>query len=509
MPETEGAESSKTIARLAVRGGVWVMIGVYGNQFIGFVAMLVLTRQLSQEVFGTFALAAFWAGLLNIRTKLGLNYAAVRRGELDGRLLGTYFVLDVISGVLSLLLTALVIWWLTPQGDEGAATSGFDQQVAIALAVMMLTEFIPIFAGPANVIIERKMHLSAATLWSFASYLTAYICALILAFATQSLWSLLIINGVAFGIGVIGSRTIVRRDFPEAFRWRWRFDRTLAVGLLRDGIATGMAMALLGVITAQFDNFLVGTYVSRAELGYYDRAFRLAAWPNVLLTVAIARIAFLTMAKVKEDPERLAHTVRMSFWIITTFGVPLALTLSFAASDVVTVLYGERWMPSALFLRLLALASIGTAFLSIAFWLAAALGRHRVTIGLAVSQALLLVTVGTILTLTRGALGTAFAVCINAFLGATIGCIYTFRETKLSPREVLLFPLLATGIAVGAFYAVANLPQWTTMGDSLPEAIARIVATALMMGVVYLGVLLTFNRREMLVRIAFLRASWR
>lgn len=511
MLEPEGAESSKTIARLAVRGGVWLMIGAYGNQLIGFVAMLVLTRQLSQEVFGTFALAAFWASLLNVRTKLGLNYAAVRRGELDGRLLGSYFVLDIISGILSLLLTALVIWWLTPRGDAGAAasTSGFDQRVALALAVMMLTEFIPIFAGPANVVIERKMYLSAATLWSFASYLTAYICALILAFATQSLWSLLIINIVAFSIGAAGSLVIVRRDFPDIFRWRWRFDRTLAEGLLRDGIATGMAMALLSVITAQFDNFLVGTYVSRAELGYYDRAFRLAAWPNVLLTVAISRIAFLTMAKVKEDPERLAHTVRMSFWIITTFGVPLALALSFAASDIVVVLYGERWAPSGAFLRLLALASIGTAFLSIAFWLAAALGRHRVTIGLAASQAVLLVTVGTLLTLTRGALGTAVAVCINAFLGAAIGCIYTFRETGLTTREILLIPLLATVTAIGAFYAMVSLPPWANMDDSLPGAIARIVATTLVMGVAYLVFLLTFNRKETLVRIAFLKAAWK
>ena len=184
-------------------------------------------------------------------------------------------------------------------------------------------------------------------------------------------------------MGVVGSFAIVRRDYPAIFRWRWQLDRALATGLLRDGIATGMAMALLGVIAAQFDNFLVGTYVSRAELGYYDRAYRLAAWPNVLLTVAISRIAFLTIAKVKEDPERLAHTVRMSFWVAPPFGIPLALALSFAASDVVVVLYGDRWAPSAAFLRLLALASIGTAFMSISFWLAAALGGHRITIGLA------------------------------------------------------------------------------------------------------------------------------
>jgi len=509
LPDPEGEESSKTIARMAVRGGVWVIIGAYGNQIIGFVAMLVLTRQLSQEIFGTFALAAFWAGLLNLRTKLGLNYAAVRRGELNGRLLGTYFVLDIISGMLSLLLTSLVIWWLTPRDDAGASTSGFDQQVALALATMILTEFIPILAGPANVVIERKMHLSTATLWSFASYLAAYICALILAFVTHSLWSLLIINVVAFGIGVSGSFMIVRRDFPEMSRWRWRFDHTLAVGLLRDGVATGMAMALLSVITAQFDNFLVGTYVSRSELGYYDRAFRLAAWPNVLLTVAISRIAFLTMAKVKDDPERLAHTVRMSFWIITTFGIPLALTLSLAAPDVIVVLYGGQWAPSAAFLRMLALASIGSAFLSIAFWLAAALGRHRVTIGLAASQALLLVTLGTLLTLTRGAVGTAMAVCLNAFLGAAVGCMYAFGETGLRSREILLFPLLATGVAISAFCAVASLPQWLSIGDSPLGATTRILATALVIGVAYLGFSLTFNRKETLVRLAFLKAAWR
>ena len=92
--------STATVARMALRSTLWTTLGNYAVQLIGFVSVLWLTRLLPPEVFGTLSLATFWTGLLNLRNKLGLNYAAVQY-ETDGRLLGTYFVLDGIATVVS------------------------------------------------------------------------------------------------------------------------------------------------------------------------------------------------------------------------------------------------------------------------------------------------------------------------------------------------------------------------------------------------------------------------
>ena len=78
--------SGSTLARIAVRSTVWTSLGTYLNQFIGFGAVLAMTRILSPEVFGFFSLGTFWSSLLNLRPKSGLSYAAIRQPHADGDL---------------------------------------------------------------------------------------------------------------------------------------------------------------------------------------------------------------------------------------------------------------------------------------------------------------------------------------------------------------------------------------------------------------------------------------
>jgi PST family polysaccharide transporter len=117
--------------------------------------------------------------------------------------------------------------------------------------------------------------------------------------------------------------------------------------LLQQGIPVGLANQGQATIVNQFDNFLIGTFVSPVTLGYYDRAYRLSQWPNVLLTQVLSRIGFLTFAKVQDDLPRLTHAMRLSLWVVTTVGLPIALILALGAAEIVEVLYGPSWATSS------------------------------------------------------------------------------------------------------------------------------------------------------------------
>jgi O-antigen/teichoic acid export membrane protein len=147
--ETESAESSENnrgmsstrrLAQTAVRSTIWVTLGTYLNQLIGFVSILVMTRLLTPEIFGWFSLATFWSTLLSVRTKLGLNYAAIRQPATNGKLMGTYTVLEVVAAVSSFVLsivTGLILLAL------GAAS-----EVVTALIVLVTVECLGVLAYP-------------------------------------------------------------------------------------------------------------------------------------------------------------------------------------------------------------------------------------------------------------------------------------------------------------------------------------------------------------------------
>src|SRR5258708_7546513 len=338
--------ASSQIARTAMRGMVWVTLGNYLVTLTSFGANLVLVRLLPPELFGFFSLATFWMSLLNLRTKSGINYAAIQRKALDGPLLGTYFGLDLLSTVVSLALITLAALLLP--------MLGYAREVVLGMVVLMGADSLSALVGPLAMALEKELQVSRLMLVTLGATALAYGGAVGLGLAGGGLWSLLVINIVLNAVSVVGVFWFCRQRLPQVFRLRWQFSKDLARQLLRQGLPTGLSLTAASTIVGQFDNFLVGTFVGYAALGYYDRAFRLAHWADIALTVVVAPIGFLTVAKVRDDLPRLTPTVRLSFWALTTLGFPFVLILMLGAHDVVSVVYGPPWQQSGLSLPFLA-----------------------------------------------------------------------------------------------------------------------------------------------------------
>jgi hypothetical protein len=177
---TSQATSASTLGRIAVRVTVWTSIGTYLNQFIAFVATLVMTRLLDPSVFGMFSLATFWYTLLNLRPKSGISYSAIRQPESNGTLLGTYWGVDALMAVGSLILsivTGLILLWL----NVTLPSLNYTPLMVISVVVLMLVDGISVMVSPLSLILEKEMQLSRLTLVTLAATVTAYGAAIILA----------------------------------------------------------------------------------------------------------------------------------------------------------------------------------------------------------------------------------------------------------------------------------------------------------------------------------------
>lgn len=447
---------------MAVRITVWTSIGTYLNQIIGFVATLVMTRLLDPSVFGTFSLATFWFTLLNLRPKAGISYSAIRQRESNGTLLGTFWGVDTLLAVGSLLLSivvGLILLWL----NAALPSLNYTPLMIVSIAVLTLADGISVVVSPLSMILEKEMQLSRLTLVSLAAAVLAYAVAIVLALSGAGIGALLAVNVITTLVSVAGVLIVCRRRWPQAFRWRWHFDRHLACRLMREGLPTGLSLTALGSIVTQFDNFLIGTFVGATTLGYYDRAYRIASWPNVLLTMIVSRVGFLTFTKVRDDQARLTHAVRLSFWVLLTLGIPIALVLFFGADDVVKILYTNRYSESAYYLRFLTLYSLVWPLVSLGFWLSAALGHGRQTMFLMGAQAMTLIVLATPLTLQLGVTGTILGVIVTMLVALGLAMRYVFKQVPLSLRGVFGAHFVATMAAAIVLLALLQLPWWNSV----------------------------------------------
>ena len=495
--------SHSTLGRIAVRITVWASIGTYLNQFIAFGATLVMTRLLDPSVFGTFSLATFWYTLLNLRPKAGLNYSAIRRPESNNTLLGTYWAVDVVLAIGSLVLSVivgLVLLYLNAMFPS----LNYTPAVVISLVVLMLVDAASASFSPLSMILEKELQVSRLALVALGAAIIAYAVAIMLAFGGAGIGALLAINAITMLVSGIGIVIVCRRRWPSAFKGRWHFDRALARRLVRDGLPTGLSLTAFNSIVTQYDNFLIGTFVGVTTLGYYDRAYRIAHWTNILLTLVISRVGFLTFSRVRDDAPRLTQAVRLSLWVLLTLGIPMTLMLFFGAADIVKILYTDRYSESAYFLRFLTIYSLFSPFISLAFWLAVSVGDHRRSVFLTTVQAATLIILGTPFTLWWGVNGTLVAVLITMVVAFVLGLWYVFHEVPLSIREVFGAHTVALFVAVLALCLIQLWSNWAALG-----ALGRIVIISFLGPGLFAGVLLLLRPAEMRERIGYVRQQFR
>ncbi len=473
------------LAPRVVRGGALTALGSYLSVGFGFVANLFLTRILLPDHFGVVSIATFYYSLINLRPKLSVGLAYARDRELGGAEIGTHLRIEVATGVASLMLTIAGIPLMTRL---------YSADVAYALLGLAVAGLLDSITSTAWVTLDKELRMGRTSLVSTITFPVSYLPAFVLALNGAGFWSL-IAQGVTYAVLLaLGQWVAFRRTLPHIFRWRWQFDRAVARRYLKFGLPLGLA-TLASTTVFQFDNFLIGTFVSMDTLGYYDRAYRTAQWPLMLVSPIVTRAALYTYARLQDDPARLSRSLNMTMWAINAAALPIALAVFTTAPDLIRLLYGERWLPSALFLRMLIIFSVVRPLLDNAGSLFIAVKDLRGTLTVQLGEAITLIVAGLVLTAIGGAIGTVVAVGL-AFL---VGLFLTFRRlhrvVTISLRDTLLFPGMSAAIAIGVYgVAVRLLPL-----SDLPLGLVVALKAALTLLVFY-GVILIVRRSWLIER---------
>lgn len=476
--------AEKPLAQRAVRGGLWVALSSYWTLGFGFIINIILTRLLSPEAFGTFALATFFAQLLLLQPKLSIGYAFAQYKETDGQSIGTYFAIDSLAAVAGLLLVVAAAPILLALGY-----STLTVQVSIFLAAAAMAQS---FASIATTFLEKELRFGSTSLVQSVVFPLSYVPALFLAARGGGVWSLVAQNIVYAVLLLIGVWWYAWRLLPGIWRVRWRFSRLVAKRFLRYGIIVGLGL-LAGMLLTTLDNFMIGTIAGVAILGFYDRAYRITEWPNKLFNSLVTRTTFYTYARIQSDRARLQKTMNMVLWMIMLLALPLALAVFITAPDLIAFLYGPQWLPSTPYLRALALVAILRPLWENAGALFNAIGKPQLTTRLIFIQVLVLLATGIPLTLRWGAIGTCVAVGAAFLWGIVLMYRHAIRELQINLLSEVGIPVMI-GLLTVLGYILLN----RAIEVSLVALPVRLVLKAVYAVAVYY--LLTFLLRPRVTR---------
>lgn len=358
----EDAASRGAMSRAATQGAAWTALQLWGVNAGGFVVFLILGRLLRPADFGVVAAAYTVTTLLRVIVDAGFTRYLVQRRDLPLIYADTAFWTAITA---ALVFTGLTIA-IAPYFALLFGIPRLTLVIRVMSALFLLTALDATQSG----LLDRTMQFRIQAIRRLTATLIGGLTAVGLAFAGAGVWALVAQQLVIEGVTV-------------ALLWRlasWRPRLRASVVCLRELFPFGIRMT--GIRLTQFamlnaDNFFVGVIFGKVALGYYVVAYRLFSALNDMIIMMINRVALATFSRLQHDRDLVNGAFYRASRVGSLVGLPAYAGLALVARQVIVVLLGSRWIPSAPLLEVLTVAAFAQGQLALCSSYVTAIGRIR------------------------------------------------------------------------------------------------------------------------------------
>lgn len=457
------------------------------SQLVAWLSTFLVIRILTPSDYGLFAMTSVVLVLLTLFNGQGFANAAIQQRKGGARQLRQLFgLLLLFNCALAAIQVAIA---------PLAAQFYHQPKVAELLRVQALIYLTNPFFALGYTVLARAMDFRRQAQVNIVSALVGAATALGGALAGWGVWTLVLAPLASFATRGFGMAWAARAFVWPSFDFR-------GVGALAGYGGVMMAGQLFWFAQTQADILIAGRSFSPTELGFYTTALFLSQIFVTKVVPPLNEVAFSAYARIQDDAAAVAANFLRSVRVVMTLAMPFCLGLAAVAEPAVHVLLGDKWLPTAPIVRLLALA-MPFMTLHVMFGPATnACGRPGIATRTAILGAVLM-TACYLIGVSFGAQGIAAAWLVAWPVLTAVSAAWSLSALGVRAeqlREALLPPVLA-GTAMGLIVTVLDraLPP-------LPEA-ARLAVLVTVGGAVFGGWLLAFarDRLDEILRLALKR----
>jgi PST family polysaccharide transporter len=332
-----------------------------------FLTGVVLARLLVPADFGVYAVAFVALVALLSLNELGVSLAVVRWPGDPERIRPT---VTTISTVTSVIVYA-ACWFAAPAFTTAMEVPGATGVVR----VLCLSVLVDGFTSPVAQLVNREFKQGLRLFVDLSNLIVTTGLTVSLAATGHGAWSLAIgqVTGNAVSSLVL---------FGLSRKWpRLGFNRSQARDLLVFGLPLAGA-SLLVVAMLNVDYVITGRMLGAVALGLYLQAFNLASWPVNVFSLVVRRVSLAAFARVQDDVKAREAVLAKMAMVLAIPTLPVCAVLGLLAWPVVSTLYGNAWVGSAVALQFLALLGVVRVAAELAYDYLVALGRSRATLWL-------------------------------------------------------------------------------------------------------------------------------
>lgn len=439
-----------SIRTKVIKSAAWSVMQNWGSYSCSLIIFFLLARLLTPEDFGIVALANSFVNLLQILLSQGFAQALIQREVLEDEHLYVAFWINVVLGILLTLVTFL--------GAPVLATILRQPLLADILQILSITFVIVALARVQQALLERAFAFRTVAIRSLLAVLVSGGAGIAAALNGWGAWSIVVQTIVYELVGTLTLWT------ASSWRPKFRFSIKHCKELCDFGVNV-LGADFLAYINNNADDLLIGLWLGPVPLGYYTIAYRILTVMTNLLIGTSQQVALPTFSRLLQDPERFQRAFYGATQLTSLIAFPSFLGTSILAPELITLFFGEQWLPSTPVLQVLAFVGIlrSITYFKGSVFLALGKPSWKLRLG-AVSTSLNLI--GFIIAVRWGIVAVSVAYLCRAVIIFPIGQWLVSRLIKIPLLEYLqqfLTPLISSLIM-----SVVILLARNNLTDGLP-----------------------------------------
>jgi O-antigen/teichoic acid export membrane protein len=346
-----------TLRARAFGAGRWILVSLGVSQIVRLANSLIMSRLLSPDAFGLMAIASATQIMITLLSDIGLHQAIVQspRGA-DRNFLRTAWTLQILRGGFIWLACSLAAICLMVANSLGWVASNSvyaDPRLPWVTIATASTAVILGFQSMKSITQNRRLELKHITIIEIVASLIGLCLASAIGLLTGSVW--------AFVTGVITSALVTTMSShvwlsgdSDHFGWE-----AAAISELRRFGKWALLSSASMAFAMNGDRFLLGLWLSPAQLGNYSIAANLATLTEALGNRVFTTLSFPAMSEaVRSDHWRFVSVYFRMKWLADASFVGMAGLLFAAGPSIVSIMYDPRYALAGTMLQYLSFALI-------------------------------------------------------------------------------------------------------------------------------------------------------
>ena len=323
--------------KLVVSNFIWRFAERCGAQLVTFIVSIVLARILMPEDYGTVALVTVFTTIMQVFVDSGLSTALIQKKDADD--------LDFSSVFYFNFAVCIILYLIMFLAAPLIASFYNIPELTPIVRVISLTIVISGVKGVQQSYISRNMLFKKFFYATLGGTIFSAFLGIAMAYA-------------GFGVWAIVAQQLSNTAIDTLILWitvKWRpklmFSWERLKGLLGFGWKL-LCSALLDTIYTNLRNLLIGKIYFSSDLAFYNQGDK---FPKLIVTninTSIDSVLLPAMSNEQDNTEKVKNMTRRSIMVSCYIMAPLMIGLSCCASNLVTIMLTEKWLPCVFFLQI-------------------------------------------------------------------------------------------------------------------------------------------------------------